>query len=445
MIGLVFSVGQLEELRNDLAHPKLESAAILLARPVVRGRGGRDSRLLILECHVAGSEDYAERSETSVTLRSEFCLPLEKRAKLEGLSLVYCHTHIHVGVPRFSIIDDRAEADLLTYLASREIRQPHAALLCSEDASIARSLGTNEAAQVREVGPNLTLEWAPDFSSTPEHDRQVLAFGETGQAKLSSLKVAVVGLGGTGSLVVQQLAHLGAHRFVLVDDDIIEQSNLNRLVGAIPADVGSESKVEVASRVIRTLRQGAEIEAVVSDVTAPGVWRSVADADFVFSCTDTHASRHLLSQLAYQYRIPVIDMGVSITHQPNRLQLAGHVKMLAPGLPCLWCANHLDPQRVREELMSEGQRSADPYFQGGGGVEQPSVISLNSTVASLAVTMFLAAVAGVPAEPRYLTYDGNRGRVHALADRANEECPFCGPHSSAGMGDTYPLPERGHE
>jgi molybdopterin/thiamine biosynthesis adenylyltransferase len=443
MMKLVFADGQLNSLKLALAHPKLESAAILLARPVLRGEDDMDSRLLILEIHVAADDDYAERTPTSVTLRSEFCLPLEKRAKLEGLSLVYCHTHVHRGTPRFSGIDDQAEAGLITYLDARGIHQPHGALVLSEDALVARKLGTDEFAEVSEVGRTLTFAGVLGSFHTPEHDRQVLAFGRLGQAKIASLRVAVVGLGGTGSLVVQQLAYLGVRNFALIDDDIVESTNLNRLVGATPADVGS-SKVKVASRVIRTLRSDAVIEAVEVDVTAPNVWQFLSDADFVFSCTDTHASRHLVNQFAYQYRVPVIDMGVSITHHTERLQLAGHVKMVAPGLPCLWCANHLDPQRVREELMSEEQRAADPYFQGGEGVEQPSVISLNSTVASLAVTMFLAAVTGIPAEARYLTYDANRGRVHAMADRTNEDCPFCGTHSSAGAADAFPLPQRGH-
>jgi hypothetical protein len=115
--------------------------------------------------------------------------------------------------------------------------------------------------------------------------------------------------------------------------------------------------------------------------------------------------------------------------------------MLAPGLPCLWCANHLNAHRIRQELMTPEQRAADPYFEGAdGGVPQPAVISLNGTTSSLAITMFLAAVAGIPSRPRYLAYDGVRGRMNALAVNPDPGCPFCGPGSTLGWGDRAPLP-----
>src|SRR5438132_32011 len=70
------------------------------------------------------------------------------------------------------------------------------------------------------------------YRSTKRFDRQVRAPGPTGQARLRALRVAIVGLGGTGSQVVQQLAHLGVRSFVLIEDDRVEESNLPRLAGA---------------------------------------------------------------------------------------------------------------------------------------------------------------------------------------------------------------------
>ncbi|MGL3111809.1 HesA/MoeB/ThiF family protein [Bradyrhizobium sp. BR 1432] len=256
--------------------------------------------------------------------------------------------------------------------------------------------------------------------------------------------VGVVGLGGTGSLVLQQLAHLGVRRFLLVDHDIIEASNLNRVVGAQAHDASTTPKVDVAERQVMSLRADAQVTKIVADVTDGLVARRLADADFLFNCTDTQASRHVLNQLAYQYRVPVIDLGVSITVVDRSTRFAGHVKMLAPGLPCLWCIRHLDAGQVRQELMTEAHRAADPYFQGGDGVPQPAVISLNGVVASVAVTMFLAAVAGVPAPARYVIYDGNRSRMNAVTAEIDPACNFCGPDSTAGWGPTYSMPTRQH-
>ena len=68
------------------------------------------------------------------------------------------------------------------------------------------------------------------------YERQVRAFGAQAQQRLGEMTVAVVGVGGVGSLVVQALAHLGVGRMYLVDPDTVSAGNLNRLVGGCPAD-----------------------------------------------------------------------------------------------------------------------------------------------------------------------------------------------------------------
>lgn len=428
-----------------MAHPTLESGAILLAHAVPKGESGA-WRLLVKECHVATDGDYLERTPVNVRFAPEFCLPLEKKAKLENLSLIYCHTHVHDGTPQFSNIDDRAEAELGAYLSQRRILCPAAALLLSHDTTVARMLGTQEPVRVIENGSDLL---DVDAAQTREdlaarHDRQIRAFGTDGQQRLSQMSVAVIGLGGTGSLVAQQLAHLGVGKFLLFDQDRLEETNLNRVVGATALDIG-RPKVDVAADMIKRIQGEPRIHKYPIDVTAGDASVPMSASDFIFGCTDTHASRHWMNQFSYQYRIPAIDMGVAIANSDKDLALAGHVKMLAPGLSCLWCARHLDSKQVWNELRSEAERVADPYFVGGHGAPQPAVISLNSTVASLAVTMFLSAVTGIPSAPRYLLYDGNRGRVNQALVEADPACVFCGPNSTAGWGGDAPLPERMHE
>jgi molybdopterin/thiamine biosynthesis adenylyltransferase len=297
-----------------------------------------------------------------------------------------------------------------------------------------------------EIGNIFNILYDPRaaITSTAAFDRQVRAFGTEGQRAIRLTRVAIVGLGGTGSLVAQQLAYLGVDDFILVDPDLIEPSNLNRTAGSAPDDVGT-AKVEVASRTIRSVQPNAKIVRLNANVLGDGIARQVAEADVIFCCTDTHASRHLLNQLSYQFLVPVIDMGVAIDvrHQ-DEPRIAGHVKALAPELPCLWCVGNLDPRQVREEMMTSEHRNSDPYFLGRTDVVQPAVISINGTVASLAVTMFLALVAGIKSDARFLVYDGNRGRVNAISAEPNPNCNFCSPTSTAYGGDAYPLPQKRH-
>jgi molybdopterin-synthase adenylyltransferase len=444
MITLSFAAPQLRALRRDLHHSSLESAAILLCVPIPL-RSDDGWRLLVHEVHVAGNDDYLERTPLGVKLNPTFCLPLEKKARLQGWSLVYAHTHPNQTRAEFSSVDDSAEKELGEFLANRAPRSPHLALLFSRGHVLARVIGTNRYLRVVEVGENVTIAVDPNEPELLEDrfDRQIRAFGAEGQRRLASLQVGVVGLGGTGSLIIQQLVYLGVRRFIVVDDDKIEGTNLNRVIGALVSDAGATRKVDVAERQILSVRPESKVSKLASDVTFDSTARRVIEADFLFNCTDTHASRHVLNQAAHQYGVPLIDLGVSITvGEDATTRFAGHVKMLAPGLPCLWCVRHLDARQIREELMTAEHRAADPYFQGAEGVRQPAVISLNGVVSSVAVTMFLSAVAGVPAPARYVIYDGNRSRMNAVEAVADPDCNFCGPNSTAGWGDTYPLPVR---
>jgi tRNA A37 threonylcarbamoyladenosine dehydratase len=84
--------------------------------------------------------------------------------------------------------------------------------------------------------------------------------GPDSDAILADLEVGVVGLGGGGSHVVQQLAHLGVGKLVPVDDDIVEEKNLNRLVGGTAEDVKAKrAKTEIAERVIKGVNPNAKV------------------------------------------------------------------------------------------------------------------------------------------------------------------------------------------
>lgn len=443
MITLAFANPDFVDLRQGLEGTE-ESAAILLCSP---NRWGEEWRLNVLEMHVAEADHYIDRSSAGLRLAPGFCLPLERKARDKALSLVYVHTHPVAGYPDFSQTDDATELQLSEYLARRCPDVPHLALLFPRDAAArGRQLGRRDSVRIIEVGRRLMIAGVREgCSGTDRYDRQIRAFGAEGHARMARLRIGIVGLGGTGSAVAQQLAYLGAGEFTLVDHDVVELSNLNRVVGGVPSDAGITRKIDVAKRMISAIQPEANVRTIAGDVTDGDIARQLAGLDLLFNCTDTHGSRHVINQAAYQYLIPTIDLGVAITTSQDRLNttFGGHVQMLAPGLPCLWCTNHLDSGRVRQDLMTSTQRLLDPYFQGSSGVVQPAVISINGAMASVAVTMFLAAVTGIPSAPRYVTYDGTRGRMNELVVAPNPDCPFCGGHAPVGYGDLVPLPVRG--
>jgi hypothetical protein len=444
MIKLIFPKSALGDLATDFRRADLESFALILARPAKVS--AENWRLLVKSIHVPAETEYEVRTRTEVRPSSAFRLPLEKRARREGLSIVYCHSHPDQrGTARFSGTDDRSEKPLAAYAAERVAGVPHTALLIGAEAIAARELGTSNEIEVWEVGRDVRRFYPPVKGTVRiAHDRQVRAFGKAGQATIQSLRIGIVGCGGTGSIIVQELAYLGVKRFLLVDPDRLTKTNLNRVVGAVASDLG-RPKVEIARRLIRRIAPDAEVEVIKGDVLRRTTGQLFKDCDLIFCCTDSDGSRHFINQLAYQYFIPVIDMGVSITPDKTGkiVSIDGRVQMLAPGLACLVCNDGiLNGRRVMWDLQNARQRRADPYFLEMAGVRQPAVISLNGTVASQAVTLFLAAVAGVPVEARSIRFRVMRGDARVMDPTPREGCVNCSPQAYFGKCDQHPLPGR---
>jgi len=297
---------------------------------------------------------------------------------------------------------------------------------------------------VVEVGGDLAIHFGDHFiphQISAQFERSVRAFGAEGQARLASLTVGIVGLGGIGSLVAEQLAHLGVRRFLLIDPDTIEASNLNRVVGADYGSVG-KFKVEVSETMIRRINPTVDVDVLVGNVTMSTDIRRLLKCDFVFCCTDSHGSRAVMNQLAYQFLIPIIDIGVLIQAKSNKIvSISGRIQMLAPGLPCLVCHNLLDPEEVRRDLLSDEERVRDPYIVGA--VEpQPSVVSLNGTVASLGVTMMLSAVVGIPVRTRHQVVLFDKGTVRAVTSEQSPDCVVCSLRGTLARGETWAIPGR---
>jgi molybdopterin-synthase adenylyltransferase len=119
--------------------------------------------------------------------------------------------------------------------------------------------------------------------------------GPESDAILAAIEVGVVGLGGGGSHVVQQLAHLGVGNFVPVDDDIIEERNLNRLVGGTAADArAGASKTAIAERVIKGVNPAARV------TSCQMKWQEAAKTlrrcDVIFGCVDSYRERDELER-----------------------------------------------------------------------------------------------------------------------------------------------------
>ncbi len=427
-------------MKSKLLESELESCAIILANVA------NAKNFLVAEIIIVPSEFYSVRTNTLSEIKPDFLIAIVKRARESKQAVIFCHTHpFESKKPTFSRIDDQGEKKLATFMHERVPEIDHVALVIGKNYCRARILGTQSEIEVIEAGVfrrKLSSNTSPIESLNESHDRQIRAFGKEGQSAIASLKIGIVGLGGTGSFVSTELAYLGANDFLLIDPDAVEATNLNRLVGCTAKDLG-QPKVNVARKNLISINQEANVEIINSDVTYKNVAAKLTECDFIFCCTDSHASRAVINQIAYQYFIPCIDMGVSITTKDGIVSyITGRVQMLSPGLGCLICGNVLDGNTIRREMMNEAQIKADPYFISNTGEPQPAVISLNGTISSLAVTMFLGVVTNIPTNARLQYYDGFKGAIRSVIQTQNPACIVCSKNGALGLGDKLVLPTR---
>lgn len=439
MIEITVGSPEAEAIRSNLLVDDVERCAIGYASQTRRGDGR--IRLLVRDYELPHTNDYAMQTREAVELRPDFVARVTKRARRAGDSLVFFHSHPGTAAPRFSRVDDRGESHLGRFLSQRIPDRRHVSIVVSRGGARGRELGTTNEVTIVELGANRTVLFDADSSGVDPaelFDRQVRAFGIDGQRALSRLRVGIVGLGGTGSIVGQQIAHLGVREFVLIDPDIVEATNLNRIVGARVSDVG-RTKVAVAQRTILDVIDGGTVDAIQGNVVHSRVARALLSCDLIFGCTDSHGSRAVLQQVAYQYLVPCIDVGSIITTRDGALSgIVGRIQTLAPGYGCFACSELLNSEEVRRDMMNEFERRLDPYI-AGAREPAPSVISLNGTVVSLAVTMFLSYVTGIPSAARHLIYDGLKSTLRSVRVAPKQGCYICSRSGTFARGDSLPL------
>ena len=437
---LIFTPKVHHRLRTHLlSRAPEEEAAVLLAGA---SRTEHTVRLYVREIHPVPVDGFAHRGSLTLSVDPTWYAPLLKRCRDEGWSFVLAHSHPFGADAAFSGIDDAGEQALMPRLFQRAPDRPHGALVMGTQRASARIWLPGERAGIS-CGELLVrgnrLEsirsgWRGDEDNGERTARQVLALGEMGQRQLRRTRFAIIGVGGLGGQIYQQLKHLGARAVTLIDPDRIATSNLSRLVYARPADVG-RPKVEVArERGLEILAESDDV-AVIGDVATERSARAAIDSDVLIVATDNLRSRLIASRISTQYLIPLIDAGIDIDASEGRIRaIGGRVTRTTPESGGLCCVGILDPVRLAQEIMPA------PYVQGAA-VPAPSVISLNGVVASLAVTELLDYVTGFSdlkhALPRSLVYDGRRGIVRSVAE-AVRPCGVCG--LVRGAGDVQALP-----
>jgi molybdopterin/thiamine biosynthesis adenylyltransferase/rhodanese-related sulfurtransferase len=242
--------------------------------------------------------------------------------------------------------------------------------------------------------------------------------GLAGQERLARARVLVIGAGGLGSPVLAYLAAAGVGRIMLLDDDTVDVTNLQRQILYDTADVG-ESKAHRAAARLRALNPQIAIDALATRFDAANARELVRLADVVVDGSDTFSTRYLVNDACVLEGKP--DVHGAIFRFDGQLSIFG-----APGGPCYRC---LYPEAPPEHLV--------PSCSEGGVLGVLAGI-VGSYQASEAIKLILGI--GTPLVGRLLLIDALDARVREVRIARDPQCPLCGDAPS--ITEVGSVPER---
>ncbi|WP_238006123.1 ThiF family adenylyltransferase [Dactylosporangium sp. AC04546] len=416
-----------------------EHGAVILAG---YAHGPRGPRLLARELILAqDGVDYVPGQHGYRALAPTFVRDAAIRARDEHLAYFAVHNHFGDVVVGFSQTDMASHER--GYPALRQITNQIVGGLVFTPYAAAGDLWLpgGERVDLAEVlipGGNLVrLRSRPALpvAVQPEHDRQARVFGDLGQEALNQMRVAVVGLGGVGSIAVEFLARLGVGDLVLIDDDTAQETNLPRLLAAERDDVG-KPKISLAVRNARRANPDIRLTALRERVESISARNALSACDWIFLAADTHAARHWVNAIANRYLIPATQIGVKIqvsaTGEVEQIHTA--TRLIIPGNGCMWCNGLIDPTELAIDMHPERERNAARYVTD---VPAPSVSALNGLATLEAVNHFMFAVTGLHRDPTDAASIVHLPRIRERTlqtVRRDPTCAWCSATGTLGRG-----------
>jgi molybdopterin/thiamine biosynthesis adenylyltransferase len=231
--------------------------------------------------------------------------------------------------------------------------------------------------------------------------------GVTGQERLLASSVLIIGTGGLGSPVALYLAAAGIGHIGLVDDDVVELSNLQRQIIHTTARVGT-SKVESAAASIRALNPAITLTAHEGLVDAGNIATLIEPYDLVIDATDNLVTKYLINDACVLAGKPFIHAGV--------VAFRGQIMTVKPGQgPCYRC--------IFRDMPAAGEVPTSKEVGVLG-----AVVGIIGTLEATEAIKLIAG-AGEPLVGRMLTVDALTMAIRRVPLPAHvPDCPVCGDH-----------------
>jgi hypothetical protein len=431
-----------------------EGGAFLLLR---EGKGIAGRRLLAADPILPPDDAWERQSEGQLRPSARWISAAISKAINNNAGLLFIHSHPGPEHPMGFSARDRSAIASLASTIGPILDGPFAAAVMNRERWAACIVDDGELVPVpsivsvgralRILNPQQNNALGSRTVDSELDVRQRDALG-TVHDLLQQLDIAVVGVGGLGSPIAEQLVRMGAGSVTIIDHDLLDTpSNVRRVVGSTAADLHATTpppKVDVVGRHLDQLGLGRPVNRINGDVRHERTFRALLDADVVISATDTHGSRAVLNDLASTYLLPVIDVGVQAGGRKNGdlVALVAEICVLTPVSPCLWCRERISAEVIRAENLPPEQRDQlvrEGYLVGGVGRPAPSVMALTALGAGLATCALLALLSSEgDVCPAGYWVDGLMG--DAAETKPTEPLATCRCRSRIAAGDTQPPP-----
>lgn len=388
--------------------------------------------VLVTGYHSIPDDDYIDDPAVGAKINTKAILTAMQRIISTGKGCLHVHLHEHNGTPSPSSTDLASLPGLARSFLNANSETACGYLILSNNDFFCEMYTLNgqsvKIGQLTIVGYPLKINLSngkSNYQPIETFSRQIF-LGQNSEWLLKNVRIGIVGLGGGGSHIAQQLGHIGIVHFSIFDEDSIEVSNLNRLIGAWFTDVLVKmKKIKIIKRLISKINPRSHIQAFASR------WQDHPDelnkCDLVLGCVDSYDERMQLESACRRALIPLIDIGMDVHTIPGGLfSMAGQVILSMPGDACMTCFNFLSEEKLSEE--------AKKYGKVGG---RPQVVWPNGVLASTAVGICIDLISGwahMKDRKVYLSYDGGRG--HVIDHPRGVHCPATCIH--------YPLEKAGN-
>ncbi len=425
-----------------------EAVALVLCG---RGRAGEAERLVARRVIPVPHDAVIVRAPDEIEWSVEdHVLPLVEEMERDDLALVVIHCHPG-GYPKFSATDDEADRLLFPSVHSWfDAPGAHgAAVMLPDGAMFGRTI--NPAGRftafrhISVAGDDLLFFPKPGTIATVPAAAQRVSqtFGSGTYALLRSLRIGVIGCSGTGSIVAELLARNCVGKLFLVDDDIIERKNLNRILNsrAIDADRAA-AKVDVLAAAIREFGVRTRVEPVRASLLDAVGYERACSCDILFGCMDTAEGRHILGQISSAYAIPLFDVGVHI--EPDGTGGISHAVAVAhyiqPGGSSLfsrgiYTGEDLEAESARRTTPEDYDRRVAAGYLRAVEEDRPAVMPINMMAANLGVLDFLARIHGFRLDPNARFAGQTMSLTHGYYEQVPDGVPCKIMARLVGLGD----------